>query len=273
VEGCDGIVSIGVIEPHLYAGYSGCAKTIAMGIAGERTINVTHHPRFLDDEGVAVGSIESNPFQSTLWDIVRRLPFLFALNVVNDHDGNAVEVFAGEPRDVFERGVAFARRVYALEVGRRADVVVCGVGHPKDVNLYQASRAINYVVNSPRPILREGGFLVVVAEMRDGLGDGIGERRCFKALRSMRSPEGFIEEIKAHGCLGGEHRAYMIAKAMAKAKVIVVGERAPQIMRGLPMVAFKTIAEAMRYVEKAAGRESTVYVVPRALSTVVSVRG
>ena len=51
LEWADCIVTVGLIEPHLYAGYSGGAKTIAIGLAGEETINATHHPRFLDKPG------------------------------------------------------------------------------------------------------------------------------------------------------------------------------------------------------------------------------
>ena len=64
--GYDFIISVGVIEPHLYAGYSGGAKTVAIGLAGETTINATHSIRFLDDPFTKIGFIDGNPFQDTL---------------------------------------------------------------------------------------------------------------------------------------------------------------------------------------------------------------
>jgi len=88
VASADKIVTIGLIEPHLYAGYSGGAKTIAIGLAGEETINATHHPRFLDKKGTAIGSVKDNPFQDCLWEIIKGLPVKCSINIVNDRKGN-----------------------------------------------------------------------------------------------------------------------------------------------------------------------------------------
>lgn len=74
LKDADSIITIGLIEPHLYAGYSGGPKTIAIGLAGEETINATHHPRFLDKKGTLIGSVKDNPFQDCLWEIIKGLP-------------------------------------------------------------------------------------------------------------------------------------------------------------------------------------------------------
>src|SRR3989338_7403397 len=251
----DSIISVGVIEPHLYAGFSGGAKTIAIGLAGEAVINSTHHPRFLDDKRVGLGMIRGNPFQDLLWDIAKRFPVVFSVNVVNDSRGNALRIFAGGMRDVFQKGVEYARRVYGAKVGGKAKVVIAGVGYPKDSNLYQASRAMNYILDSGSSILEEGGFLILAAELRDGLGGGIAEKRCFDTLKDVVSSSGrhgdirarlksFIGVVKAGGCLGGEHRAYMIARAALKARIILVGERAKEVAEGLPFKKARTIGES-----------------------------
>ncbi len=56
-------ISVGVVEPHLYAGFSGGVKGVAIGCAGRETIAATHHPRFISQPGVAVGELAGNPFQ------------------------------------------------------------------------------------------------------------------------------------------------------------------------------------------------------------------
>src|SRR2546426_2428570 len=48
----DLLLATGIVEPHQYAGYSGGAKTIAIGLAGEPTIAATHGIAMLDDPGV-----------------------------------------------------------------------------------------------------------------------------------------------------------------------------------------------------------------------------
>jgi nickel-dependent lactate racemase len=269
----DGIISVGVIEPHLYAGYSGGAKTIAIGLAAEALINATHNISFLDDPKVEIGRIEGNPFQDALWEIIRALPVIFSLNVVNSPDGHAVGVFAGAPEDVFKRGVSFAKGIYEIGATRRVDIVICGIGYPKDANLYQASRAINYIAGSGRSVLKDGGFLVIAAELSDGLGGGIVEKRCFEALAGMgpRVKE-FVEKIALNGCVGGEHRAYMIAKAMLRVNVIFVGKNAPKVLKGLPLAAFSDMEGALAYIDSRRGAGSKVCVVPHALSTIVRMK-
>ncbi len=264
----DGIISIGVIEPHLYAGYSGGAKTIAIGLAGEDIINRTHHPSFLDRQGVSIGSIRRNAFQRTLWEIVKPIPYIFSINVINDSSGRAVKLFFGKPKEVFEKGAAFARRIYEKEVKGRADVVIANVACPKDINLYQASRAINYIADSRPSILKDGGFLVVSARLRDGLGSGLAEKRCFEALRRKKCLKEFVEDIKSKGCRGGEHRAYMIARAMLRVRVIIAGQGAPEITRGLPFIAFRGVEEAMRYIRRESPNKPKIYVVPDAFSII-----
>ncbi len=61
--------TVGVVEPHLYAGFSGGVKGVAIGCAGEPTIAWTHRPAFIDEPGVALGRLDGNPFQQTLREI------------------------------------------------------------------------------------------------------------------------------------------------------------------------------------------------------------
>jgi len=262
------IVSIGVIEPHLYAGYSGGAKTCAIGLGGEGLINGTHHPRLLDHPGTAIGNISGNPFQGVLRQIVKRAPIDFCINFVNDPEGRLIKVFSGPPEEVFSRGVAFARKVYEITVARRSDIVICAVGYPKDINVYQASRAINYIVNVKNPILKKGGCLILVAALSDGMGSGIGEKRFAKALLNMKSPEAYIGKIKRSGCRAGEHRAYMVAKGMRESKIILVTRNSSPFVGSLPFPVYRRVENAILYADAMLKKEGSCYIVPHALSTI-----
>lgn len=264
----DVVLSVGVIEPHLYAGYSGGAKTVAIGLAGEDTINSTHGVAFLDHPLVGIGSIRDNPFQQTLWEIAKKTALAFSVNVVNDSQGRALKIFCGNPEDVFSRGVELAKRVYEVTVSRPADIVICAVGYPKDVNLYQASRAINYVLNVDRPVLKKGGVLIVAAELRYGIGASDAEIRFYDTLRKMRSPNDLITSFSVKGCRAGEHRAYMVAGALREYRVVFVTGRENVFIKNLPFAHFETIDEAVRHATEVAGRSSSIYAIPHALSTI-----
>ena len=264
----DFIISVGVVEPHLYAGYSGGAKTVAIGLAGEETINATHIIKFLDDPGTNIGSVTGNKFQETLWHIIGNIPPVFSVNTVNDQDGKALKVFCGDVKDVFEKSVDFARKVFGVDVKQQCDIAICGIGYPKDINLYQASRAMNYVLNVDRPVLRKGGVLIIAAELKDGLGDSAAERRFYDELKKMKSAQDFISRIRNEGCIAGEHRAYMVAKALAEYNVIFVTIVKKSFMDGLPFKFYTNIEAALAEAEGIVGKNSKIYVIPRSLATI-----
>jgi nickel-dependent lactate racemase len=268
----DAVLSVGTIEPHLYAGYSGGAKTIGVGLAGEATVNDTHGVRFLDDPGVAIGSVDRNPFQETLWEAADRAGLAFSVNVVNGQDGGPAAVFCGPPREVFKKGVAFARRVYEVTAKEPADIAICGIGYPKDVNLYQASRAINYVANVDRPVLKKGGVLIVAAEMRDGPGKSSAELKFYETLRAIRDPRSFIDKVKRRGCGAGEHRAYMVAGPLADYRIVFVTGARQRFMDGLPFKRFTAIHAALEYARTLTGPHPKTCVIPHSLATIARIK-
>ena len=271
VHDYDFIISIGVIEPHLYAGYSGGAKTIAIGLAGEATINATHSIKFLDNPSTNIGLLEGNRFQETLWHLIKDISNVFSINIVNDVDGKALKVFAGPIKDVFKRGSLFARSIFEVTAKSECDIAICGIGHPKDVNLYQASRAINYVLSVDKPVVRKGGVVIVAAELKDGIGESFAEKRFYEELKNMRSAEDFVNRVKIEGCVAGEHRAYMVAKALLDYKVIFVTKDNRNFMEGLPVKYCKDLSDALRCAEDIVGKNSKIYVIPRALATIARI--
>lgn len=266
----DYVISVGVIEPHLYAGYSGGAKTIAIGLAGEATVNATHNIKFLDNPAVAIGSVEGNPFQETLWHVMENsgTGAIFSINIVNNSEGKALKIFSGPVTNVFSKGIEFARMVFEVKVREEADIVVCGIGRPKDANLYQASRAINYVLNVDKPVVRKGGVVIVAAELRDGIGDSIAENIFYRELKNITSPANFVSHVKMNGCIAGEHRAYMVAKALLDYNIVFVTKEKMPFMEGLPFKCFNSPADALNFAKSIVGKEPKIYVIPRALATI-----
>lgn len=264
----DLLISIGVIEPHLYAGYSGGAKTIAIGLAGAATINATHSIKFLDDPTTNIGSLKGNRFQETLWHILDNVQPVFSINTVNDQDGKALKVFCGPVKDVFKKSTEFAREVFEIGTKDLCDIAICGIGYPKDVNLYQASRALNYVLSVDKPVVRKGGVVIVAAELKEGIGQSIAEKRFHDELKKMDSPAGFINHIKQEGCIAGEHRAYMVARAMVDYTVIFVNTSRESFMEGLPFDFYTDMQDALAKAQTITGKDSKIYIIPRSLATI-----
>lgn len=263
------IISIGVVEPHLYAGFSGGPKTIAIGLSGKNTIDKTHHPRFLDNPNVRLGVVKNNPFNEMLWEIVRHARVDLAINILNDGDGNLVYCFTGRLERVYKEAVRKVRFYFNLRVKEMADVVICGLGGEKAQNAYQASRAFNYVINTKRPILKRGGLILTIASLGDGFGKGIGEMRFEEVIKNMREPDDFINKVKARGCVAGEHRAYMIAKALRLARLgFVTGN--PLIFRKTPFLAFRSLKEACIFIEREVSKNPRVTIISNIFSVIAT---
>ena len=143
----------------------------------------THGPAFIDDPRTRLGKIDGNPFQEAVTEAARRAGLRFILNVVLDDDKRALRVRAGDPELAFQDLVAYARSVYEVPIPNQYDIVIGGVGYPKDSHLYQASRAPSYLFFAPVPVVRQGGFLIIPARCEEGVGDGVGEQRFMSAMR------------------------------------------------------------------------------------------
>ena len=269
----DLLIATGLVEPHQYAGYSGGRKTVAVGAAGEPLIAHTHGPAFVDHPGTRLGRIEGNPFHEAVTEAARRAGLRFILNVVLDDEKRILKVAAGEPEATFRELVRFARSVYEVEVPHQYDVAIGGVGYPKDTNLYQASRAASYLFFAPTPVVKPGGFLIVPARCEEGAGEGVGEQRFFAAMRDAPDVQFILDDARAHGYPPGQQRAFVMAKVLEQARVVIVGSECPDVVAACKMTPAATMEEALELAARELGSDLDVLIVPHALLTLPVVAG
>lgn len=263
----DVLIATGIVEPHQLAGYSGGRKTVAVGAAGEAMIAYTHGPQMVEHPGVRLGRIEGNPFHETITEAAGRAGLRFIVNVVLDDEKRVVAVRAGEPTVAFLDLVALARSMYEVPVPQQYDVVIGGVGFPKDANLYQASRAASYLFFAPTPVVKPGGFLIIPARCQEGAGDGAGEQRFLEKMRGARDMPGLLEELRCTGYPPGAQRAFIMAKVMEQCGVIIVGAECLKLVREAKMIPVATMEEALGIAAETLGLELDVLIVPHALLT------
>ncbi len=268
----DLLIATGIVEPHQYAGYSGGRKTLAVGAAGEAMIAYTHGPQMVDHPGTRLGRIEGNPFHEAVSEAARRAGLRFILNVVLDDEKRVAAVRAGEPTAAFLELVAFAKELYEVPVPQRYDVVIGGVGFPKDANLYQASRAASYLFFAPTPVVKPGGFLIVPARCQEGAGEGVGEQRFLEKMRDARDMSSLLTELRRTGYPPGAQRAFIMAKVLEGAQVVIVGSEHPDLVKACKMIPAETMEEALSMAAEALGPELDVLIVPHALLTLPVVK-
>jgi len=263
----DLLIATGIVEPHQYAGYSGGRKTVAVGAAGEALIAHTHGPAFVDHPGTRLGRIEGNPFHEAVSEAARRAGLKFILNVVLDDNKRILRVRAGDSELAFQDLVAFAKSVYEVPIPSHYDIAIGGVGYPKDTNLYQASRAPSYLFFAPTPVVRPGGFFIIPARCEEGVGSGVGEQRFLAAMRDAPSIQYILEDARQNGYPPGQQRAFVMAKVLEQAKVVIVGSECPELVSDSKMIPATTMDEALGLASQVLGPACKVLIVPHAMLT------
>ena len=272
VADADLAVTVGVVEPHLYAGFSGGVKGVAIGCTGHETIAWTHRPAFIGRAGVTLGTLAGNPFHETLREIAARTPLAWAVNAVVDERGEIAAVAAGEPTAVQAAARPGARGRWLRTFDGPFDVIVAGVHAPKSASFYQASRAATYIGLAAVPALADGGLLVLCADLPDGAGDGPGEQNCAAVLAGAAS----AAELVARGLrepLGpGGQRSFVVARVLERFRIAVVGAVDPSFLAPLErlgVAACDSVDAALAAEDARLGRRARVLAVADALSTVV----
>jgi len=268
----DLLIATGIVEPHQYAGSSGGRTTVAVGAAGEPLIAYRHGPRFVDDPPTRLGVIEGPPFHEAITEAALRAGLKFIVNVVLDDGQRAVYVQAGEPIEAHRRLVELARALYTAPIPHQYDVVIGGVGYPKDANLYQASRAASYLFFAPTPVVRPGGYLIVPARCQEGAGEGVGEQRFLCAMRDAPDVQFILDDGRKNGYPPGQQRAFVMAKVLERNRVLIVGSEHPDIVSACKMIPAATMGEALAVAAADLGPGLDVLVVPHALLTLPVVR-
>ena len=272
VAEADLAVTVGVVEPHLYAGFSGGVKGVAIGCAGHETIAWTHRPAFISASGVTLCRLRGNAFQATLRDIAARTPLRWGVNLTMAAGGAVALVRAGDPAAVQEALAGELADTSLRDVGEYFDAVVTGVHVPKSDNLYQASRAATYVGLAAHPAVAEGGLIVLCAELPDGAGEGPGERNFLRVLAATASPAALLERA-LHEPLGpGGQRSFVVARVLERFRLAVVGAADPAFLgplEHLGVAAFGSVDAALAAEDARLGRRARVLAVADGIGTVV----
>ena len=203
IKKADFIFLIGLIEPHLMAGFGGGMKNILPGLASANTIGIHH--TLLTTPARAFNRVgmppEENPFRLDLEACAPMISAeIFCLNLVLDADHGIQAAFAGDPVAAHRAGAAFTRDCQALELDHAVDAVITN-SFPMDINLKQSMKC----VGNSLPALKPGGIVMGFLRADKGLDDiPLPEksplpRWLLRAILRCLGPErvfGFLKRVK-----------------------------------------------------------------------------
>ncbi len=260
-------VSTGVIETHLFAGYSGGVKSIAVGVAGEKTIAATHNYEMLQQ--TRLGIVEGNEFRKFLMEATQALGLHFIINVVQTGKKEVVKVVAGDPVEAFQEGVKVARKLYEVPIDHPGEIVVSGVSYPKSRDLYQASRAGNVVVFGPHPVVTKGGAILIPAPCEDGCGH---PGYC-DIMKRAEEADDIIAISREEGFAPGEQKALILAWILKQARIVMTDCILPEeTLRELHLESMPTLQEALDQ-ELKRSPQARVTLIPDGLLTLPIIKG
>lgn len=258
-------IATGVIEPHLFAGYSGGVKSISVGVAGAETIAATHNVDILDDPRTRLGVIEGNVFRQFLEEATGFVKLDFIVNMVLNPKKECVKVVAGDPVVAHAAGVQAARQVYEVPVKQPADIVIAAPGYPKDVDLYQATRAVNTSVYGPEPLVKQNGVLIVPA----ACPDGIGHEGYHTWMKTVHSADEAVAKAKTEGFAPGEHKVFVLGRILQRAELMIVGSAVPdETLTDLLLTPVASMELALQRAFAKLGNDATVLVLPYGVITI-----
>ena len=205
-------ITLGFIEPHFFAGFSGGPKMVAPGLAGIDTVLELHSAARIAHPAATFGILDGNPVHEAIEQVANAVDIAFALDVSLDADNRITGVFAGRPWEAHRAGCEVVRATSMVPVGEPFDIVVTtNSGYPLDLNLYQTVKGIC----AADGIVRPGGTILVASECSDGLPD---HGRYRALLASHPGPAEYLRalasgEVRTHDQWQVQKQALVLERA------------------------------------------------------------
>ena len=250
-------VLTGDINLHYFAGYGGGRKSVLPAITGIKTIQQNH--KFLLDPKARTGNLDGNIVHKDMEEAANLANVNFVVNVVLNPQKEVIQSFSGDITQTFYQGVKLVDKLYKVPVDEKASIVIVSPGgHPYDVDLYQAYKGVDSVLN----IVKDNGIIILVAECSQGYGNEV----FYEWMVKYKTITSLERELKRKFVLGG-HKAYYLMKALKKVKIILVSALPDYYTTSVfKLNTAKSVNSAVNAALRMKGKKSKISVVPHAAS-------
>jgi len=252
------LVTIGSVEPHYFAGYTGGRKSFLPGIASYKTIEQNHKHALSPRAQTLV--LDGNPVHEDMVDALTTIEGkeIFSIQTVLDGEKRIYHCTSGHIHDSFLMAIEKAHEVYCVDIKEKADIVVAVAGYPSDVNLYQSQKALD----NGKLALKKGGILILVSECRSG----IGEETYFNLLANSKTPQETLQKIE-QGYKLGYHKAAKMAEIATWAEICGVTGLAGKDMEQAFIKPYHEVQEALdRAIEKKGEKAKILFLMDASLT-------
>jgi nickel-dependent lactate racemase len=250
VVDADFIVCTGNTEYHYFAGYSGGVKAVLPGCASHDTIEINH--AMMVSPKAETGSLDS-PIRQEIDEVPGMLDIGFLLDVVLNSRKEIVAAVAGDVMKAHREGIKYVDRMYCVKVPKADIVITSAGGYPKDINMYQAQKAMD----NSKHVVKAGGTMILLAQCTECLGNDVFACWVDEATTIEAQARRMDERFE----LGG-HKASVIAKTAMKCDIVLVSEIPEDTVRRMFLIPAGSPQEALDAALKKYGPDATVLVSP-----------
>lgn len=250
-------ICIGNIEFHYFAGYSGGAKAIMPGVSTRKAISANHSKMVMT--GAVAGTLDGNPVREDIEEVANFIPIDFLVNVILDEKKHIVKCVCGHHVKAHRMGCQYLDEMYRVDIPAKADIVIVSPGgYPKDINLYQAQKALD----NAKHAVKDGGIVIWLASCKEGLGEHTFE----KWLLGHKDAKDMISHIQANFQLGG-HKAAAIAIVLESARIFLVSDLNDVFVGRCHLEPFGDADAALHEAFKSLGKNARIIAMPYGGST------
>ncbi|MEW6080580.1 MAG: nickel-dependent lactate racemase [Bacillota bacterium] len=256
-------ISVSLIEPHFFAGFSGGPKAVVPGVAGIETILGVHSAPLIGHPGSTWGCLVKNPVYAAISEACGLVPPHLSVNVTTNKNREITGVFAGEVYQAHWEGSASAKRVAMRPVTDPFDIVITtNGGWPLDQNLYQTVKGLSAALQ----ILKPGGSIVCVSECRFGLPAGGNFEALLKASSSLRHLRALVENAAVTQV--DQWEAQVLYEILERATVYLKSRLSPGEAAAAFLHPVECVEEGIALALQSAGPDPAVAVLPQGPFTI-----
>jgi nickel-dependent lactate racemase len=250
----DGIIAVGSVEPHYFAGYTGGRKFLLPALAGYDSIAMNHS--LAVEESARVLALDGNPVHEDLMEALNkfgRFNDIFSTQLVLNDTHQVSYASSGHIVQSFNQAVEYANQIYVPTVPKKADIVIAVNTPPLDIDLYQSQKAIDNVKLS----VNKGGIIILVSSCREGIGD--------KSFYEMLTSNA---DLSTNAHQFGVHKAVKLRNLLGDVSIFAVTSMDASIPRAIGLKPYQTVQSAFEDALKTEGKDSEVLVVLDSAMTV-----
>lgn len=262
---CDHIILTGAIVFHDLVGWGGGKKSILPGIAAYESIMANHklalNPNLGEGTNLLVrcGNVVNNPVHLDMLEAAAFVKPTFLFNVIIDENGNIAKAVAGDYVKAHEAGQQMVDEADSAYIKEQADIVIVSTGgYPKDIDFYQASKAL---INAKGAVKKDGA-IILLAECIEGFG-GDEVQQILEEFSDNHSREKALREKFSIA----KYTGYLIAEIAEHFNVILVSSLNPKLLRNANIKVEIDVNEALTTALKQKGMAAKIYLIPNGANT------